>query len=247
VEDFYMRGFRMADGWPHLASGQEPADNSTDEARPATENIRVIDVPVSQHGAESRPTVFGPLLTAPMEPLMENLSFGVATAMEPSLIKTVDFNFVAAGLQAALASWSTELTKNLSLGIAAIMQPAFEQFNAQLFGISTYAQTARADLVAKMTALAETYSPHGVGVAAVPKPSLSGAGEIVLPGGTNAWPAVAEQFQRIGALPCGHIYALVLLLVLFALLPKLRDDVGDAGLFLTIANAIIRWNSGHRR
>lgn len=86
-------------------------------------------------------------------------------------------------------------------------------------------------------------APAGTGV--MPKMAVSGAGQVVLPGDTNAWPAIAEQLQRIGALPCGQVYAIVFFLVLIVLLPKVAEGIGDAALFVGVTNAIIR--NGRRR
>jgi hypothetical protein len=133
----------------------------------------------------------------------------------------------------------------IDLGIAKANMPIFERLESEFlagfrrvdWSSLTQMTTVTAVMQVLKTARIET---AGVGVVALPKPSMSGVGEVVLPGGTNAWPAIAEQLQRIGTLPCGAIYAIVLVLVLIALQPKLAEDIGDAVLFVTVTNAIIR-------
>jgi hypothetical protein len=138
----------------------------------------------------------------------------------------------------------------VSLDISASLKPMLDQWHAVMTTdafrlvktVDWPSLTGQklATVAAAMQALAAMQFEAAGGVAALPKPCISGAGEVVLPGGSNAWPAIAEQLQRIGALPCGEIYAIVLVLVGFILLPKLRDDIGDAALFIGIANSIIR-------
>jgi hypothetical protein len=175
------------------------------------------------------------VLNAQWEPFVKTANLGIISTMQSAWDE-----WRAASIKTLGASIEP-IVKTVNLRFAESSLLAAGQMHAQMEEIASYAQTALADLIAELNAFAEAYSVVGVG--AVPKPSLSGAGEVVLPG-ENAWPAVAEQLQRIGALPCGHIYAIVLALVLFAFLPKLRDDIGDIALFVTIANVIIR--SGKR-
>jgi hypothetical protein len=135
---------------------------------------------------------------------------------------------------------------HLDLGIAAAIMPIVRQ-NAELLtsfrGLDwpSLAREMPATVMAAMQALAGVQiEAAGVGVVALPKPSMSGVGEVVLPGGTNAWPAIAEQLQRIGALDCGTIYAIVFVLVMFIFWPELADDIGATVLFIAITNAIMR-------
>lgn len=220
VDDFYTDGAE--------AAGAVESAPSASDAGSAVGNVRIVRIRVVREGADDHLPTFGSIYAAQLRPLVQNVSLGMMASVQPALD-----NWRVAHSKMLAGSFEP-LVKSVNLGIAGSLQPALD-------AIAAYAQMARADLLANIAAITQAW-PEGidVGGVAVPKPSLSGVGEVVLPGGTNAWPAIADQLQRIGALPCGHIYAIVFFLVLIALMPKLADEIGDAALFLAVTNAIIR-------
>jgi TerB-C domain len=171
-------------------------------------------------------------------------------------VDAVHMRHLRASMQAFAEGWRSEhlesLVKpvHLDLGIAKVNMHLFERFDTEVlagFRNVDWSSIARMTptISAAVRALAAVpIEVAGAGVVAVPNPSMSGAGEVVIPAGTNAWPAIAEQLQRIGALPCGQVYAIVFFLVLIVLLPKLAEEIGDAALFVTVTNAIMRNRNG---
>lgn len=231
MDDFYTDGAEAAgdaERTEPTMQQPEPAERAVSDRGSPIGNDRIVRIRVTGGSADARLPMFGPVLAAQMRPLVQQVNLSVVASIRPVLD-----NWHAANSRMFAASFEP-FVKSVNLSIVASIEPALD-------AIAAYAQTTRADLLANIATITRAW-PEGIGLGgvAVPKPSISGAGEVVLPGGTNVWPAIAEQFQRIGALPCGAIYGIVLALVLIALYPKLAEDIDAAALFVTVTNAIIR-------
>lgn len=77
------------------------------------------------------------------------------------------------------------------------------------------------------------------GMVALPKMAASGTGQVVLPGEAPARHRTGH-LQRIGALQCGQVYAMLFVIVLIALMPELPDDVGKVVFVITVLGLILR-------